>query len=369
MPNHVKILGSESGEFTEVLKQGNACFVLVLGTTDTSFIPGITVAGASPELTPYTPPADAEYLLLGRCKVIPVPPMTPDGKPTPALISRACLQLLDLPVLVVCAGCRIKPQIPYVDLGGAPGRDIRTGKALDRDTVTNVLENGRMLGRELAKIFDLVIIGESIPAGTTTTLAFLVALGYDAWNRVSSASPTNPIELKRSVVREALRNAGLETPTSDPIEAVSKVGDPVIVGVSGIATGVLESGKHVLLAGGTQMCAIVAFLRHLGQNLSPDKIAVGTTRWILEDKSSDIVGLLSTIWDRYSLYVAMFSLAQVPYEGLRAYEQGFVKEGVGMGGLLVTAMMRGFSPGNILEKVLEEYEKMLKLAQETTVKG
>ncbi len=369
MSNAVKILGESSDRYVKVLREGKACFVLVLGTTDTSFIPGITVAGASPELTPYTPPADAEYLLLGKCRVIPVPPMTPDGKPTPALISRACLQLLNIPVLVVCAGCRVRPQIPYVDLGGSPGRDIRTGKALDPDVVRKILDNAILLGKELAKTFDIIIIGESIPAGTTTTLAFLVALGYDAWGKVSSASPTNPIELKRSVVMEALKNAGLEKPTSDPIEAVSKVGDPVIVGVSGIAKGVLDSGKHVLLAGGTQMCSIVAFLKHLGQELSPEKIAVGTTRWILEDKSSDIVGLLNLIWNKYSLYVAMFSLAQAPYDGLRAYEQGFVKEGVGMGGLLVTTMMRGYSQEDIFKKVIEEYEKMLKLAQELGVKG
>lgn len=69
-------------------------FTLVIGTTDTSLIPGITIAGAKPELTHYTPAADAEYLLLGRCRVIPTVPMTPpDGKPTPALITRAAIKL------------------------------------------------------------------------------------------------------------------------------------------------------------------------------------------------------------------------------------------------------------------------------------
>lgn len=111
------------------------------------------------------------------------------------------------------------------------------------------------------------------------------------------------------------------------------------------------------------MCAVVAFLKHLGLDLSPDFIAVGTTRWIFEDSQSDIVGLLSSIWNKHSLYVAMFSLADVPYDGLRAYEQGFVKEGVGMGGLLVTTLIRGYSPEDIKAKVLDEYEKLLRKAR------
>ncbi len=362
-PEYVKCVGHCSDKFINVLKEGEACFVLTIGTTDTSFIPGITIAGASPELTPYTPPADAEYLLLGECRVIPVPPMTPDGKPTPALISRACLRILNIPVFVASAGCRVVPKIPYIDLGGEPGRDIRTGRALSEKAVKEILNNGKLLGRELAKKFDLVIIGESIPAGTTTAMAFMVALGYDAWNKVSSASPVNPIDLKRRVVQEALRNLDIDVPVEDPIVAVSRVGDPVIVGVASIAAGVLEMRKRVLLAGGTQMCAVVAFLKHLGLDLSPDFIAVGTTRWIFEDSQSDIVGLLSSIWNKHSLYVAMFSLADVPYDGLRAYEQGFVKEGVGMGGLLVTTLIRGYSPEDIKAKVLDEYEKLLRKAR------
>ncbi|MFN3136022.1 MAG: TIGR00303 family protein, partial [Candidatus Kryptonium sp.] len=37
-------------------------FVLVIGNTKTAEIPGITVAGANPDLIKYTPPADAELL-------------------------------------------------------------------------------------------------------------------------------------------------------------------------------------------------------------------------------------------------------------------------------------------------------------------
>jgi len=63
-------------------------FVLVIGTTDVSLVPGITLAGATPELTHFTPAADAEYLLTGETRSLRGVPITPSGLPTPALISR-----------------------------------------------------------------------------------------------------------------------------------------------------------------------------------------------------------------------------------------------------------------------------------------
>lgn len=357
----VKRLGKVTSEYIRELSESIPLFVLVLGTTDTSLIPGITVAGASPELTHYTPAADAEYLVNGKCDVIPVPPMTPDGKPTPALISRACVKMLDIPVITVVSGARVKPRaVPYVDLCGEPGRDIRTGQTLSRDVVKRIIANSEKLGRELARLSRFLVIGESIPAGTTTAMSTMVALGYNAWGRVSSASPSNPVELKKSVVREALRRADLlERPTGDAIEAVSRVGDPVIPAVAGVAAGALRSGSRVLLAGGTQMCAVVAVFKHMYGEPDPDRLAIGTTRWIVEDKSADMVGLLSEIWPNFALLSSEFNLGESRFEGLRAYEQGFVKEGVGMGGLLCVTELRGVPRSVILETVEKLYEKEL----------
>ncbi len=84
-------------------------------------------------------------------------------------------------------------------------------------------------------------------------MAFLVAMGYDAWNKMSSASPpVNPRDLKIAVVKEALRNAGIDKPLEDPLEAVSRVGDPVIPAMASIAIGAARQGAKVLLAGGTR---------------------------------------------------------------------------------------------------------------------
>jgi len=55
----------------------NPLFICTIGTTETAKIPGISAAGEHPEFTDYTPPADAELLLLGKCKCIKGVPVTP----------------------------------------------------------------------------------------------------------------------------------------------------------------------------------------------------------------------------------------------------------------------------------------------------
>ncbi len=339
------------GKFSEEIKGKKAMFLLVIATTDVSLIPGITIAGATEELTHFTPPADAEFLILGKCKVINAIPVTPSGLPTPAVISRASLSLLKINALVVDAGSKIKPKIPYVDLGGEPGRDIRKG-SLKREVAERIIERGTILGEELSNDYEVLIIGESIPAGTTTAMATLVGLGYDAMDKVSSASPDNPKSLKRKIVEEALRDL-----PSDLMGRLSKLSDPMLLGVAGISLGF--KGK-VLLAGGTQMVAASAVIKELGREKIKD-VGIGTTRWIVEDKSSDIIDLARQTGVKLSFVNLDFSKSR--FDGLRAYERGFVKEGVGAGGLSLFATLQGISEERILSKVEEIYENLLKEAK------
>ena len=163
----------------------NPVFVCVISYTATSEISGLTVAGANAELVKYTSPADAEFLYCGRCSCIDVVPATPDGKPTPALITRTALQLARIPLLVVDAGAKVKPSIPYVSFGVEPGRNIMNENAMDISNVKRAFEHGELLGKQLAIMSDLTVVGESIPGGTTTALAVLRALGIDARFKVS----------------------------------------------------------------------------------------------------------------------------------------------------------------------------------------
>jgi uncharacterized protein (TIGR00303 family) len=340
-------------KFLERISKKKPLFVCTLGTTETGKIPGISAAGANPEITDYTPPADIELLLLGKCKCINGVPITPDGIPTPALVTMSALKLADIPALPVNAGLRIKPHVPYLEIGASPGKDIRTGKAVDN--AQEVLHRAKLAGEIMSKTADYLVIGESIPGGTTTTLGVLSAMGIEAKGKVSSSMPANPHDLKIQVVEEGLKNAKI-TPSSlakDPLKAVSCVGDPVMPAFAGLVLGAAEK-VPVLMAGGTQMSAILAVVNALNPSILGN-VAIGTTRWIVSDKTSDLKGIIAQIAD-VPILAANLDFSNTKYDGLKAYEQGVVKEGVGVGGSTIAAMAK--SEGAITkETMLREVEK------------
>jgi len=321
--------------FLEEIRGKKPLFVCTIATTETAKIAGISAAGKYPEFTDYTPPADAELLLLGKCKCIAGVPVTPDGIPTPALITMSALHLADVPVLTASGGLKVKPQIPFLDLGGNPGRDIRTGNAVDN--VAEVIARATTAGEQLAKHSDYMVIGESIPGGTTTALGVLSAMGINAEGKVSSSMPENPHELKVEAVRAGLTAAGerFGSLAKNPVRAITCVGDPMMPAFAGLIIG--AAGQiPVLMAGGTQMTAVLAVVNAL----NPDVLcnaAVGTTRWVVSDASSDIRGIVSQIAD-VPVLAADLDFGSSRFDGLKAYEKGIVKEGVGAGGASIAAM-------------------------------
>jgi uncharacterized protein (TIGR00303 family) len=339
--------------FLKRLSGKNPLFVCTIGTTETAKIPGISAAGKYPELTDYTPPADVELLLLGRCKCIPGVPVTPEGIPTPALITISALKLADIPALVASGGLKINPRVPFLDLGGRPGRDIRTGNAVEN--AEEVMQKARNAGENLAKTADYLVVGESIPGGTTTALGILLAMGVDARGKVSSSMPGNSHELKIKTVEAGLKASGVEfgALADDPIKAVSCVGDPMVPAFAGLVLG--AGGKvPVLMAGGTQMGAVLAVVKALNRAVL-DNVAIGTTRWIIVDKTADLKGIVTQIAD-VPVMAADLNFGQSRFDGLRAYEAGVVKEGVGAGGAAMAAMLK--SKGSVTKEILlKEIEK------------
>jgi uncharacterized protein (TIGR00303 family) len=340
------------------LKEKEPLFICVIGVTETAKIQGISAAGENPEITDYTPPADVELLQLGKCKCIPGVPVTPDGIPTPALITMSALKLADIPTLVVSAGLKVKPHVPFVDLDGGPGRDIRTGRALDN--AEEVLNRAKIAGENLAKTTDYLVIGESTPGGTTTALSVLLAMGVDAKGKVSSSMPNNPHELKIKIVDEALEAADAKFGdfVDDPVKAVSTVGDPMQPALAGLVLGAAER-VPVIMAGGTQMAAILAMVKSSNSNIL-NNLLVGTTRWIIADKTADLKGLVAEIAD-VPVFAADIDFGKSRFIGLRAYEAGVVKEGVGCGGATIAAMLKtnGKITKNILLKEIENNYKQL----------
>ncbi len=344
--------------------RGDTAVAFVIASTKTSTIPGISAAGASPEATLLTPTLDIEYVYSGRPLSADVIPVTPEGLPTPAVVSRACLNLLKPPYLIVDAGVANLPKVPHVALPSrVMGGRIDVEAALPPGRSERLFRECVGLGERVFRGFDAVVIGESLPGGTTTAAAILTALGFNAVGRVSSSAPKNPVRLKESVVNTALKRSGIpEGGVMDPFLATDMVGDPLHPSVAGLTLGALRAGvRAVLLAGGTQMVAALAILRAAEPRPARGTVAVGTTRWIVEDRQSNITSLLEDVSPCTPLLYTDLSFRDAPYGGLKMYEEGYVKEGVGAGGLAVAAEARGVSPRAIAEEVFREYRRLLSL--------
>jgi uncharacterized protein (TIGR00303 family) len=347
--------------FLDEIEGRNPLFICTIATTETGKIPGLSAAGANPDFTDFTPPADAELLLIGKCKSIQGVPITPDGIPTPALITTSALHLANIPVMVVNGGVKVKPQIPYVDLGGNSGRDIRSGNSVDN--VEEVIERAKTCGEQFAKASDYMVIGESIPGGTTTALGVLTALGVNAEGKVSSTLPENPHGLKTQVVAAGLKAAGEKfgSLANNPIKAISCVGDPMMPALAGMVIGAAKQAP-VLMAGGTQMTAVLAVINALAPEVLCN-VAVGTTRWVAKDKMSDICGIIKQFCD-VPILAADLDFGPSRYPGLQIYETGIVKEGVGAGGASIAAMAKlggAVTKDMLLKEIERKYSLLMSL--------
>jgi NaMN:DMB phosphoribosyltransferase len=78
----------------------------------------------------------------------------------------------------------------------------------------------------------------------------------------------------------------------------------------------------------------------------------------MEDRDSDITGLVRDIVPEVPIAYTMLSFSNAPYIGLRLYECGYVKEGVGAGGTTVIAQLRwGLSLDTIKEVIYGGIQK------------
>ncbi|MDP8011816.1 MAG: nicotinate mononucleotide-dependent phosphoribosyltransferase CobT [Thermoplasmata archaeon] len=314
-------------------------FILVISNTDVASIPGITVAGKEQDLIKYTPIADAEFLFYGRPKSIDAIPVTPEGHPTPGIITKASKILANFPLLVVRSGTLIEPKIPFVNITNIPGNNIAEKTALPY--LEKILENSELFGHEMSFLNE-IYIGESVPGGTTTAQAVLTGLGYES--TVSSASQINPIDLKMKIVKKAIDRIGIKN--LDWYTSLKELGDPMMAFIVGFSHG--YSGK-IFLAGGTQMLAVAALMKESGK--MPEKIL--TTKYVINDKSATFEKTAKEIGIDY--YKANLDFSKSKYNGLKDYEKGIVKEGVGAGGSIYIAEKKGINVNEIIQKVEEIY--------------
>ncbi|ELZ29959.1 hypothetical protein C474_13031 [Halogeometricum pallidum JCM 14848] len=305
--------------------------MLVAGTTRTAERSGLSAAGATRDLLLHTPSADAEILTYGDTVRAPVTPVSPTGCPTPAAVTRAVRELLGFDATVVNGGLARPTGAPTVSMGAAPGRDI--GEVDPVQTAPGAFAAARQFGRALPN--EELVVGETIPGGTTTAMAVLRALGEE-WS-TSSSLPEDPVELKEAVVAEAFESSEIEPGRAAhaPELAVRFVGDPVLAVASGLVAGALEAETEVVLAGGTQMLAVAALVRHAGV-VGP--LTLATTAYLADD--------VPELADATAAHDVDLVVTDPGFGGedagpLSAYADGVAKEGAAMGGALHLADRAG----------------------------
>ena len=337
--------------------------LLLLAATDTAAVPGISAAGASPTARLGTAAADAELLLQGpggsRCHDLPPLP----AGVSPALISHVVLRELDLldRTRVVDLGCSIAASVPHLRLPGlesaGPARCLSTGRALDPARVLALLQRGTQWGQRWDPTEPLVV-AECVPGGTSTALAVLLGLGLAAEGLVSGSLRQPAHGLKSCLAHLGLAAGAIEIAPGapadgvDPLAVLAAVGDPMQALATGLVGAAAARGTPVLLAGGSQMAAVLALVLALApvaaRQALAEQLVVATTAWVAEEPDSDLSLLLERIGACWQVQPRL-EVAGLRFHGcvsgaLRDYERGYVKEGVGAGGLALLWQLAGRAP-------------------------
>jgi NaMN:DMB phosphoribosyltransferase len=151
---------------------------------------------------------------------------------------------------------------------------------------------------------------------------------------------------------------------SEPLQLVAAVGDPMQVAAAGMAIAASRT-CGVMLAGGTQMLAVYALMQAIARCYAlpwqPEQVVVATTRWVAEDSTAQTVDLAQLLAPLPFL-ATQLSFTTSSYAQLRAYEQGYVKEGMGAGGSCVAAHLnKGWNQIQLLQAIeglVERYSKV-----------
>lgn len=332
--------------------------LLLLAATGTAAVEGISAAGSTPESRRRTAAADAELLLQGPGGQRPhaLPPL-PAGV-SPALISHVVVERLGLEPLVVDLGCSEAPAVPHLRPGGAaaggPAACLSGGAAMAPERVEALLTLGRRWGERLATAGRPVLLAECVPGGTSTAQALLSGLGLEVEGLVSGSLRQPAHGLKAELVRRGLAAARLPA-GAPPLAVVAAVGDPMQPLAAGLTLAAASAGLPLLLAGGSQMAAVLALALALApagvRGSVADNAAVATTAWVAEESGSDLGRLLARIGARWQVqplaFAAGLRFRAGCHPALLDYERGYVKEGVGAGGMALLWQLRGGRPEDL----------------------
>ncbi|MEM9944631.1 MAG: nicotinate mononucleotide-dependent phosphoribosyltransferase CobT [Cyanobacteria bacterium P01_D01_bin.36] len=338
-------------------------FACILSFTETGLRPHISAAGNTIADRRRTAAIDGEFLLSNEPSIPQLPPLA--AGISPAVISRAVLRSLSIPVQLLSTGLPVALSVPYTRLPQVQAHSVETGCAMSLAQADALFAAGQVWGAQLATANGYLILAECVVGGTTTAQAVLTALGYSVDGSMSSSHRVGNHRQKQALIAAGLAAWQEQIyvdayPSTDSTEdsteggltgasasrqkmnsaigAAAAVGDPMQLVVAGMMISASRVGG-VLLAGGAQMLAVYALARAIAQQKSliwrTQRVIVGTTRWVVEDSHANTVQIAQQINAPY--IASQIDFSQSPYVQLRAYEQGFVKEGMGAGGCGIAA--------------------------------
>lgn len=348
--NFNTILGSV--DFLEFLRGKKASFLLSASVTKTCEIPNISQAGIPGKLY-LTPTLDAEFLCTKEVRSMPNIAQTPKGVPTPALITRAVHELNPFSnIEILDLGLETKPKVKYFKTFGF---DLKPSKRIDDKAGINAMEVFQM-GVQFAQDYELkddyIILSESVPSGTTTAQATAMALGYNCKNYFASSFKENPEDIKHLTIKKALSNISQD---DDVFTKLSNVADNMLIFNAGFVLGSTSKNMKVVLAGGTQMAAVLlivnSVLETMGGAIDSSNIALCTTKWISEDENSNIKALLDQLKYPINAYASDFDFKESSHPALKLYDDGEAKEGVGCGAALCYAAINGVNKKELTSKI------------------
>ena len=333
----------------DTLGDGKADFLLAASVTKTCEIEGITQAGI-PGMIPLTPTLDAEFITNQEVFSLGELAETPKGVPTPAIITRAVHNLHPFSTIeILNLGLDTPAQNTTLHNFDIPSSEsITSGANIDAKAV---FQKGMDAGRSYELKGNYLILGESTPSGTTTALATALALGFECENDFSSSFKDVPDDIKNKTVQKAL---SLLNDEMNSFEKLSLVSDNMLIFCAGF---IIEASRrfHVVLAGGTQMAATLLVADKLKEEIlmraKSDNITLATTEWVVDDKNSDIVHILSELsYTPHAIYTT-FSFEKATIPVLHKYDEGEAKEGVGAGAALAYAHTNNINNPQLLEQI------------------
>jgi uncharacterized protein (TIGR00303 family) len=338
-------------DFIESLRGKKATFMLALSNTKTANIEGITQAGI-PGMIHLTPTLDSEFVCTGQVRSLENIAETPKGVPTPALITRGIhlmapygrVELLNL-------GLEVSPKVDYFKLHNfniEPSQSIAKGADIEAQ---ELFQKGVEFGQNYTCQDEYIILGESVPSGTTTAMATALGLKYKVADAFSSSFKEVPNNIREKTLKLALSNL---KDKDDIFAVLSKVADNMLIFNAGFILG-LNNRVPLVLAGGTQMACVLLIvdkmLKLMGGTMSTSNLALCTTKWVAHDENSDIEALLKLLRFEINAYYSDFDFSKSNHPALKLYDEGEAKEGVGAGGALMYGFLNGLNQEQITKQV------------------